>query len=221
MKKAVSIFLRLPFSIIASIRSYFLSLKVSGNGRIKLYSPFLPVTISKGANAKIEIAGTLKIVPHLKGRDPVLISMGNNSQLKIDGDFIIGNGVKIVLSDNARLYIGGKKKESESGITSQTLIMVYDDIYIGSDLLCAWDVFITDSDWHHIEGQEKSKKVRIGDHVWIAHKSSILKGSQIGEGCVVASHSKLAGKEFPGFSLIGGTPARILKDNIIWGRDLR
>jgi acetyltransferase-like isoleucine patch superfamily enzyme len=43
----------------------------------------------------------------------------------------------------------------------------------------------------------------------------ILKGTTIGSGSVVAAGSVVKG-EFPSNVLIGGNPARILKENVNW-----
>lgn len=93
-------------------------------------------------------------------------------------------------------------------------------ITIGVDFLCAWDVFISDSDWHTILGQNYQKDITIGDHVWIANNNQILKGSIIGNNCIVASFSKVCNKIYPDNVLVGDIPAKIIKTNIEWNRDI-
>jgi maltose O-acetyltransferase len=46
--------------------------------------------------------------------------------------------------------------------------------------------------------------------VWIGDRVLILKGSEIGEGCVVAAGAVVSGK-FPPDVLIGGVPAKIIR----------
>ena len=121
---------------------------------------------------------------------------------------------------NGGLTIGGKKFESASGITGNTLIMVEKKIEIGYDFICAWDVFISDSDWHSIENNHHQKDIKIGDHVWIANNTNILKGTVIGNNCVVSSCSKISNKVYGDNLLIGGIPAIVLKENISWKRDI-
>jgi acetyltransferase-like isoleucine patch superfamily enzyme len=53
--------------------------------------------------------------------------------------------------------------------------------------------------------------ITIGNDVWIGMDSTILSGVEIGEGCVVAAGS-LVTKSFPANVLIGGVPARIIKE---------
>jgi serine acetyltransferase len=53
---------------------------------------------------------------------------------------------------------------------------------------------------------------------WIGSNVSVLKGVAVADGCVVASGSVLT-RSYPAGCLIGGNPARVLKENIRWGED--
>lgn len=54
--------------------------------------------------------------------------------------------------------------------------------------------------------------VIIGKNVWIGDKATILPGVTIGEGAVIAANSVVS-KNVPPFSVVGGIPARIIKQN--------
>lgn len=221
--------LKSPFNIpwillkksICKIRSVYYSGKIdSGGGRITITEPFIRFKIQKHKTSKLLIKGNFRIIPHIGGNSTIQITLSANSKLQIDNDFLIGHGVRIFLGPNSTLQIGGKDKESDSGITSDTLIMVYKNIVIGKDFLCAWNNFISDSDWHQINGQNHHADVIIGDHVWIANNNNILKGSNIGNNCIIASNSKLVNVVFPDNVLIGGIPPKILKTHAGWNRDI-
>ena len=207
--------------VICKIRSVYYSSKIdSGGGKIIFTDPFIRFRIQKDRSSVLFIKGNLSIIPHVGGNNPIIIQMGINSKLEINGDFIIGQGVRFFLVSNSTLTIGGKDKESASGITADTLIMVSKSIIIGKDFLCAWNIFISDSDWHSIEGQPHQADVIIGDHVWVANSCSILKGADISENCIVASHSKVSSKVFSKNSLVAGSPAKVVKTDISWSRDI-
>ena len=55
------------------------------------------------------------------------------------------------------------------------------------------------------------KGIKIGNNCWIGAKATILDGSIIGNGCVIAAGALVRG-EFPDNVVIGGVPARILKE---------
>lgn len=82
---------------------------------------------------------------------------------------MIRNGVRIFLSRNSELYFGGADHDDLSGITENTILMVRESIKIGKDFICAWDVFITDFDWHSVYKNEvlmrHTAPVEIGNKV--------------------------------------------------------
>jgi acetyltransferase-like isoleucine patch superfamily enzyme len=209
----------------AKLLSFLLKRKLSNkDAQIEFDRPFFKVSIIKEEGAKFIVKGRLKLVSHqLGGNNITCIRLAKNSTLEINGDFVIGNGVQVYVHKNGVLRIGGKKIESEAGITCNSSIYVYKKVEIGTDFLCAWNVFITDCDWHPIEFDEPSQlqsDVIIGDHVWIAHDCSILKGTKIGNGSAVGCKSLLSGMVYPGNSLIAGIPAKVIKGNCKWKRDL-
>ena len=53
--------------------------------------------------------------------------------------------------------------------------------------------------------------VRIGPDVWVGAKASVLRGTTVGRGCVIAAHAVVRG-DIPDYSIVGGIPARVLKD---------
>lgn len=54
--------------------------------------------------------------------------------------------------------------------------------------------------------------VVIGKNVWIGDKVTILPNVKIGEGAVIAANAVVT-KDVPAFAVVGGNPARILKQN--------
>ncbi|SDL77074.1 acyltransferase [Chryseobacterium taihuense] len=208
--------------VICIIRSWFYSRLIDeGGGKISIESPFLKFKIKKDTNSKLIVKGKLSIEPYLFGTGTTTILLGQNATLSINGDFSVGNNVKLLASPGATLTIGGKFLESGSGITADTQILCNKKITIGRDFLCAWGVLISDSDWHTIGGQSHQVDVSIGDHVWIANNSSVLKGSVIGDNCIVAGQTKIINKTYAPNSLIAGIPAKVVKSDVEWCRDLK
>ena len=90
--------------------------------------------------------------------------------------------------------------------------MAAKEITMDNGVLIARNVMIYDSDHHQIldeNGNEAnpSKPVHIGKHVWIGLGSTILRGSRIGDGAVIAANSLVGGKIKAG-TLAQGNPAR-------------
>lgn len=191
----------------------------SGGGRIQLSDPFFQVKIRVHPRSQVQIKGTLRFERWFGRNGTTSIILSEGSRLEINGDFNIGQGVTLFLDRNAQLTIGGRRDESASGITCDTLVMVSRKMSIGCDMICAWGCTITDSDWHYLEGSRWQDDVIIGDKVWIAHGSSILKGSHIGDGSIIACHSLVNGT-IPPKSLAAGIPAKVVRTGVKWRRDI-
>lgn len=210
-----------PKELVCLLRSeYYSRLVDQGKGKIIISSPFLSFQIVKAKTAKIILDGNLIIDRHLFGNTKTVIYLKDESTLHIGGKFSIGNGVTLYLEKHAVLFIGGKKNESASGISKDTTIMVNKKVTIGTDFLCAWGVFISDSDWHTFNNMPHQKEVIIGDHVWVANNNNILKGTIIGDGCVISSNSKLINKTYNKEVLVAGLEGKVIKSDITWCRDI-
>lgn len=186
------------------------------------FNRFVKVKIHKGANSKLIIIKKLIFESFIHGESPTIIQIANKGSIIIEEEFILGDGIKINVCTNAILKIKGKDKESASGITGNSVIMVMKYLEFGKDALCAWDLFITDCDWHAIDNKKAVSPTIIGDHVWIGIGAKILKGVEIGTNSIVASNSVVLHGSYPENSLLSGIPARVVKLNIgRWCRDLR
>ncbi len=212
-----------PSFLLRAARSVWASRKVTEckySVPIRIHNTFQNLKISVAPTAKFICNGIIRIESWQGGNEPVSITLGEESELIIDGDFIMGNGTRIYVDKGASLFIGGKRNESASGITEKSLIMVKKKVHIGTDCIIAWNVFITDCDWHSIYGKDKQDDVIIGDHVWIACNVSILKGSKVGNNCIVGAHSVISKESIPDGVLVAGNPMKILANNVRWNRDM-
>ncbi|MFL5767804.1 MAG: acyltransferase [Actinomycetota bacterium] len=132
---------------------------------------------------------------------------------------------RIVLADRVRLrrgvafYLRAEGAIVEIGrstyLNRRTEIFCSRRVRIGADCAIAWDVLITDSDQHSIDGHDPVSPVEIGDHVWIGAGAKILKGVTIGEGGVVAAGSVVS-HDVPAGALVGGVPAATIRDHVEW-----
>ena len=149
---------------------------------------------------------------------------GGGRNLRNKADFSIGESASFICNgfsffDGTSVYVSkeAKLKVGSGYMSGRGLIVCRISIEIGEDVAIADEVIIRDSDNHIIlrEGYQMTAPVRIGNHVWIGARAVILKGAKIGDGCIVAAGS-LVTKSFPDNCLIGGVPAKIIKENISW-----
>jgi acetyltransferase-like isoleucine patch superfamily enzyme len=212
---------RNPFSFpIAFLRSLWATHKLTGKLtplKIRI-GPGQKLDVYRSQNAAVEIDGIVQVNPWGGSRMNSSISLGEGAQLRILGNFEIGPGVHLSISQNASLKLGGQRSSTASGITCNTRIMAEKSIEIGTDCIIAWDIFISDSNWHDIKGVVRSEPILIGDNVWVAHGASIIKGAQIPSGCIVGAKSLVARGAFPENSLIAGVPATVRRTDVEWSR---
>jgi acetyltransferase-like isoleucine patch superfamily enzyme len=180
------------------------------------------VRIRKKKESTLVIDNRLIVRPLGVTRTPCLIKMEKKSTINIKAEFVIGDNVQLVESESALIQIGGRFKESASGISGSCLISAYDKIIIGEDVIIAWDTYITDSDWHSIGVSPHNKATLIGQHVWIAVGCKILKGANIGNNSIVGCSAVVIEGDYPPQSLLVGIPARVSRRDIPqWSRDLQ
>jgi maltose O-acetyltransferase len=63
------------------------------------------------------------------------------------------------------------------------------------------------------DGQEFGKEIRIGNGVWIGGSAVLCPGITIGDNSIVAAGAVVT-KDVPANVIVGGNPARIIKENI-------
>lgn len=144
----------------------------------------------------------------------------NITILKKNANIIIGNKVKLCknvkLSAWGNLYHSTIKIGDNTWIGDRTEIHAGRSVEIGSNCNISWNVTIMDRDYHKLNTQtETIKPVVIGNNVWIGCNSTILKGVTIGKGAVIAAGSVVT-KDVPPGTLVGGNPARIIKESVYW-----
>lgn len=75
-------------------------------------------------------------------------------------------------------------------------------ITLGQDVMIARNVTIYDSDFHQLLSRDGKminypSPVVIGDHVWLAANVMVLKGTTIGDGCIIGAQTVVSGTVAP------------------------
>lgn len=143
------------------------------------------------------------------------ISIDNKGKLIFKGNCTIAEGFNICIS-NGTLNIG------ENFYANRNLqIECNKNICFGDYVLLGWNVRIRDTDGHMVLINKSirpyTEEINISNHVWVAADATILKGTYINDGCVIACGSIVCGSRFIQKNcLIAGIPARVKKENIEW-----
>jgi acetyltransferase-like isoleucine patch superfamily enzyme len=128
--------------------------------------------------------------------------IGHGSRISVTGELVLGKRLTIA---------------AESAIVAQN------SIHVGNDVLISWDVLIIDTDAHRIYDAvgnhvNASMPIRIGNSVWLGCRALVLKGVEIADGVVVAASSTVVRAVTTPNSIVGGNPARVVRENIRWKR---
>lgn len=104
------------------------------------------------------------------------------------------------------------------GISGAT-IYARKEIEIGDNTCIGGNTKILDNDFHPLEIEARNadikekigtKPIKIGKNCFIGCNALILKGTELGDGCVVGAGAVVSGKFEPG-SVIAGNPAKVIR----------
>lgn len=123
------------------------------------------------------------------------IELGKNSYLKISRMVKARSGVKVKVRERARVEIGkGTSFNHGCMIVSHEEIVIGNNVQFGPNVL----VYDHDHDFRIKDGLSKlkyrSSPVVIGNNVWIGANVVILRGTIIGDNCVIGAGSIIKGK---------------------------
>ena len=119
-----------------------------------------------------------------------------------------------LLQPNARIWIG-----DHSGL-SGVVICAATSVQIGQRVLIGANCTITDTDFHPLSPEARqihrtrgavSKPIAVGNDVFVGAHAIVLKGTTLGDGCVVGAGAVVSGT-FPARSIVAGNPARVVKE---------
>jgi acetyltransferase-like isoleucine patch superfamily enzyme len=201
---------------------WLVRMKVHGRGNIiKRKGAFLKhVTFDIQGNGNV-----IEIAPGAVLRNVTFHIIGNQHKLKIgEGCHFNRGGVIWFEDENSLLEIGAGTSIEEAHIA---VTEPGRKIIIGRDCLLAYDIDIRTGDSHSLLDASTGKRINaaedvvIGDHVWIAAHTRILKGVRLAKDSVVATGAVVVKPcDIPG-AILGGNPARVIKENITWSKERR
>lgn len=142
-----------------------------------------------------------------------------------DNKIIIGkngflNGVNIVIEgDHNQVIIG-----DHAFILDDTRIYVVDGstFKMGNGCMLSDKIEVRTTDNHAIFDLTNMKRINpeeniiFHDKVWIGTGVTVLKGTEIAEGCVVGAASVITRKHLKPHAVIAGNPGREVRENVIW-----
>ena len=143
---------------------------------------------------------------------------GDNNQIDIGNDCVADN-LDIWIEDNENRVVVGE----HTWFNGRCNLACIEGrkIEIGDRCLLSSEITFRTGDSHSIinnEGERinPAKDISIGKHVWICNQAYLLKGTKVGNDCVIGARSLLSGKEYGDGTLIAGNPGKVIKSHIGW-----
>ncbi len=166
----------------------------------------------------------LKGVPVIFNKKGASLRIGENVTVKSSFlSNLVGlysRTIIVTRSPKAEIVIG-----DNVGISGAT-IYARKGIYIGKNTAIGGNCKILDNDFHPIDADDRlkllqdshggdselvpCKEIHIGENCFIGCNSIILKGTELGNGCVVGAGAVVCGK-FDDNSVIAGNPAKVIR----------
>lgn len=145
---------------------------------------------------------------------------GNNCSIEI-GESCMLNGSFRCIASNSHIKIGNRTTMMHAELFCHEAGM----ILVGEDCMFSGGIQICNSDMHSIIDKSTGKRINpaadivIGNHVWLGQGVTVAKGCVIGSGSIAAAKAFVRGK-VPENVVVAGVPAKIVKINVEWQRQL-
>lgn len=148
--------------------------------------------------------------------------VGNNNLIIKDNCVVGKNSSFWMEGNNITIVIG-----ANTTFTHSVHFCAQEDnstIIVGEDCMFANTIIVRTSDSHPIYDLTTNKRINlaqnvsIGNHVWIAPNTKIMKGAFIGNNSIIGSNT-IVTKEIPENCLAVGAPCKVIKTNVSWTRE--
>ena len=135
--------------------------------------------------------------------------------VRFEENAFMGKSFMLSVDYNGFIYI--KKNFTNSALGT---IICNQNIEIGENFLSSWNTLIMDTDYHRVKNiannelSNKNSPILIGNNVWIGCGVTIIKGSIIADGCIIAANTLISGKYTEKNCLLAGNVAMVKKRDI-------
>lgn len=171
------------------------------------------VNCSENSNVKLKAGCKIRDRSLIGCIEASLLEIGEKSSFDVNSIFYANKGGHVSIGEKCTAGYNLVCHSCFGGI-----------VKLGDDCMLSVGVVINSNDGHAIfnlntrQQINGNKSVKIGNHVWLGIKSTILSNADIGDGSIIGA-SSLVNKKFPNNCIVTGNPARITKKDIAWDRE--
>ena len=172
-------------------------------------------------NGRLVIKGDNNdVLIHLSSGDALDIYIeGDFNSLYLDGSRI--GRLRAILKNSGEIEIDEQTTIEEAYILADSM-----PVKIGKDCMLSFQVQLRTTDAHGIYDLKEGvllnppQEIIIKDHVWVGQGVLISKGTIIESDSVIVARSFLQKDIIPANSIAAGSPARIIRKEVTWRRDM-
>lgn len=167
----------------------------------------------RGRNNRIEIGNNNSLI------NSRIEIFGDNGLIIIGHNNLIKDSILWLEDSCSGIIIGNDNKfcsKTHMGVVEGTKLT------IGNDCLFSSEIYITTTDSHSIIDIKTGKRINhssdvcLGNHIWVGHKATVLKGVTIADDTIVGACSVVTHSITIPHTAVAGNPARTVSDNISW-----
>ena len=170
--------------------------------------PYRGAVIEMQNGSVLELHANLAVnAEKLRGsKAEAYLLLREGARLTIDGDVLLTHHSVIEVHRHAKMSLG------RYYINIGAVLIAGHEMRIGDGVLISRNVYIYDADHHRLydsEGKQTNPPcpLSVGNHVWIGIKATLLRGTRVEDGAVIAAGSVVMGK-VKGGTMAMGYPAR-------------
>lgn len=178
-----------------------------------------PLFLMLGRRVRFFNISHIKWGKWVKLEDYVYLNALGKGEIRLGNSVSIGAYSRIIISTSfnnigSHIYIGNNVGIGEFAyLGGAGGLEIGDECIVGQYLSCHPENHNYSDKNISIRLQGTNRKgIKIGRNCWIGSKVTILDGVEIGDNCVIAAGAVVT-KSMPSNSIIGGVPAKVLKNN--------
>jgi len=126
-------------------------------------------------------------------------------KVNVGDNVMIESGTRLIALGNGVIKIGNHVYMASASLSCTR------SIEIGNNAVISPGAAIIDHDGYGIDGKPALEKpVKIGNHVWVGFRSTVLKGVTIGDNSIIAAGAVVT-KDVEPNTIVGGNPAKKIR----------